>query len=308
MSNVGEMKIIYAGPQCLLQDLGRTQVQSMGFCQSGAADEHSFLWANKLLGNSSHCAALEIAFGPFEVEFHSDTCISICGAADTILLNEKKIRPWSSFPVCAGDRLRIKHYTTGVFTYLAIAEGFQSESPFTSKAMAPREKTGPDNGQPFKNGKILEYLEQDTEHAKTTFTPGRFIPNYDKNLTLEFIPSPNITPSFLTAFLNTNFFVQQNSSRMAYRLKNKTGLPLEATSIRSSATPFGCIQYTPNGEALVLLKDRQTIGGYPSLGCITHHSAFALSQCRGDSKINFSIGNILEAQANLKRFYQFFGL
>lgn len=308
MSTVGEMKIIYAGPQCLLQDLGRTQVQSMGFCQSGAADEHSFLWANKLLANTPACAALEIAFGPFEAEFQQDTHIAICGASDVIFLNEKKVHAWSSFSVKAGDRLKIKHYTKGVFTYLAIKDGFQSESPFTSKAMAPREKSGPNNGQPFKNGKVLDYLEQGTEYALTTFTPARFIPNYDKDLTLEFIPSPDINPSFLSKFLETDFFVQQNSSRMAYRLKNEIDLKLESMSVRSSATPFGSIQYTPNGETLILLKDRQTIGGYPSLGCIAHQSAFALSQRRADTKINFIIRDVLEAQKNLKRFYQFFGL
>ena len=40
------------GPLLLVQDLGRPQVQHLGFSECGAVDEHAHRWANKLLNNS----------------------------------------------------------------------------------------------------------------------------------------------------------------------------------------------------------------------------------------------------------------
>ncbi|EWC41915.1 hypothetical protein B597_008210 [Stutzerimonas stutzeri KOS6] len=37
----------------------------------------------------------------------------------------------------------------------------------------------------------------------------------------------------------------------------------------SEGVPSGAIQVPPDGQPIILLNDRQTIGGYPRLGALT---------------------------------------
>ncbi|MFL0810938.1 MAG: biotin-dependent carboxyltransferase family protein [Agarilytica sp.] len=312
MNVLGELKILRAGPQCLLQDLGRTHVQDIGFCQSGAADEHAFLWANKLLDNNANCAALEITFGPFEAEFNINTRIAICGAAKSAYINDKQISAWVSLPVEPGDRLRIENFSNGVLTYLAIQNGFRfspterETPPFKSNAMSPREHSGPNNGKPFKSGDSIFYPILESPSRKTFFAPARFVADYRQKLNLNFVPNPSIPYSELTQICQQEFKVHPNSNRMAYRLSFGSDVTFPQTSQRSSGTPYGTIQLTPNGDVLVLMKDRQTIGGYTTLGCVRHLDLFSLSQRRAGDTIKLFPTDVKKAQEKLLSFYRFF--
>jgi allophanate hydrolase subunit 2 len=46
----------------------------------------------------------------------------------------------------------------------------------------------------------------------------------------------------------------------------------------SEGIPLGAIQVPPDGQPIVLLNDRQTIGGYPRLGALTPLSLARLAQ------------------------------
>src|SRR5690606_16005464 len=141
----GQMTILQTGPNTTLQDLGRTGSQQLGFCQSGAADEYSYRWANKLLDNTYRCAALEIPLGQFHCPFDAPLRIAITGAATEVRLNNKPIVGWQKFDVNAGDEIKIALATQGVFIYLAVHCGFACDEPLfcNSHAMVPREKSGP---------------------------------------------------------------------------------------------------------------------------------------------------------------------
>jgi allophanate hydrolase subunit 2 len=46
----------------------------------------------------------------------------------------------------------------------------------------------------------------------------------------------------------------------------------------SEGIPLGAIQVPPDGQPIILLNDRQTIGGYPRLGALTPLSLARLAQ------------------------------
>lgn len=50
-------------------------------------------------------------------------------------------------------------------------------------------------------------------------------------------------------------------------------------SMISEGIPLGAVQVPPDGQPIVLLNDRQTIGGYPRLGALTPLAAARLAQC-----------------------------
>lgn len=309
MNACGELSILQAGPHSLLQDLGRQGKQHLGFCQSGAIDEHSFLWANKLLENTMASACLEISFGPFECEFTDTTTIAITGAAQNITLNNKALTGWQSLRITPGDRLRIKAPQQGLRTYLAIKGGFSYESRLNSAAMAPRENSGPFAGQCFSRGQNLEYSVQAPSNNPNKLTPAQYIPNYSQQKSLRVFLTPEqdlFTAQQLEFFLSTEYSVAQNSNRMAYSLNGQAISFAQDIHIFSTATPYGAIQIPPNGQPIVLLKDRQTIGGYPILGYLSHIDCFALSQMRCGEKLRFNAIHLDEGQRALKEFYNFF--
>ena len=47
----------------------------------------------------------------------------------------------------------------------------------------------------------------------------------------------------------------------------------------SEGIALGAVQVPPDGQPIVLLNDRQTIGGYPRLGALTPLSLARLAQC-----------------------------
>ncbi len=50
---------------------------------------------------------------------------------------------------------------------------------------------------------------------------------------------------------------------------------------------MGAIQFPADGQPIVLLNDRQTIGGYPKLGCVFSGDCAALGQLRPGDRVNF---------------------
>lgn len=72
--------------------------------------------------------------------------------------------------------------------------------------------------------------------------------------------------------------VDNRADRMGVRL---TGPPLRYTlgQMISEGVPLGAVQVPADGQPIVLLNDRQTIGGYPRLGALTPSSCATLSQC-----------------------------
>ena len=53
----------------------------------------------------------------------------------------------------------------------------------------------------------------------------------------------------------------------------------------SEGIPLGAIQVPPDGQPIVLLNDRQTIGGYPRLGALTPLALARLAQSLPGDKI-----------------------
>ncbi len=58
-----------------------------------------------------------------------------------------------------------------------------------------------------------------------------------------------------------------------------TSLQYQGKPMISEGIPLGAVQVPPDGQPIVLLNDRQTIGGYPRLGALTPLALARLAQC-----------------------------
>ena len=77
---------------------------------------------------------------------------------------------------------------------------------------------------------------------------------------------------------NSPWTLDTRADRMGIRLLGPA-LVYQGAPMISEGIPLGAIQVPPDGQPIVLLNDRQTIGGYPRLGALTPLALARLAQC-----------------------------
>ncbi|QIB50394.1 biotin-dependent carboxyltransferase family protein [Pseudomonas sp. OIL-1] len=269
-----------------LQDGGRFGVRHLGVTQGGALDWIAMGWANWMLGNVPTACALEIPMGGVTLRCESDTTLALAGADLSVTLDEQAIAPWRSFPVQRGQRLEFNSPFSGVRAYLAAPGGFRAPRVLGSASTVTRESLGglDGSGQALRRDDRLEF-ESLASSPRTM--PEQHIPAYGHAVRLELIPGAQIagfTGESLFRAFNHPWRIDPRSDRMGVRLSGKplryTGAPLISEGI-----PLGAVQVPPDGQPIVLMNDRQTIGGYPRLGALTPASVARLAQCATDDNV-----------------------
>lgn len=304
------LKVLKPGILTLVQDLGRFAYQHIGLSPGGAADEHAFLWANRLLNNRPNNPALEICFGGLQLEVLANTNIAITGAEMNATLNDQPLENWQTHSIKVGDKLNFAHASSGIRSYLAIQEGFQLQPSFGSVATVMREKIGGIDGygNPLKADDFLPCSEH--KLTVTTHVPPLFIPDYQQPLILGVIPNEQnaqFTESELEKLFHWTYKISPQSNSMGIRLEGEPIIP-KVNGIISEGIAYGTIQVPPDGQPIILLKDRQTMGGYPKLGTLFVLDAFLLAQQQAHTEVRFTQISLEDAQEKLRYFYRFFGV
>lgn len=302
------IEVIEPGLYMTLQDFGRFGYLSKGLTRGGPADEHAFLWANKLVGNRFDAAQLEITLGGARIRFTEPTHFSVCGADAKLSLDEQPLNSWQSHSAIAGQTLHIGQAQAGLRIYLAVAGGFQAEPQWGSVATVAREKIGGihQNGHPLKSGTTLNTEKSTADIDRRV--PWQYRPDYSKTPTLGLIPGnqyEQFPDTVREAFCYNDFTVDSSSNRMGVRLKGHS-LSYQGKGIVSEGINIGSVQVPPNGEPIIMLCDRQTLGGYPKLGTISPLDVSRLAQCRPGDQVRFTRVTIEQVQQQLARYYRFF--
>ena len=295
-------KVLKAGVLTTIQDLGRFGYADIGISQSGAMDEEAFLWCNKLLQNSPNTNMIEITYGNFEIESFGNSIFCLTGAKADIWLNDKKIERYRCYKITKGDRLKIGFVKSGVRVYFGIKGGFLDKKELNSYSVSIKE----DIKRAIKNNDKL--LFNNTTSRILSFLKQEYIPKYSNNLTLRVLlgyESRLFKLKELEHFFKTTYTIKSHN-RMGYILN---GLKIDTSNIEIISNPiaFGSIQITTSGNPIILLKERQSIGGYPKIGSIIPTDCFKLSQLKEGNSINFKEISLKEATKITKNFYkQFF--
>jgi biotin-dependent carboxylase-like uncharacterized protein len=266
-------------PLCLLQDAGRFGVRHLGVTQGGALDWVSMSWANKLLNNPLDAAVIEITLGGLTLIAESDCCLALAGADLGAMLDDRSIAPWRSFFVRKGQQLRFTQPVSGARAYIAAPGGFAAVEVLGSCATVGREGLGglDGSGKALAEGDQLTYSGASFElHA----LPDHLIPDFSDQRPLDVVLGAQIGQfsglSLFDAF-NNDWTLDSRADRMGMRLLGPE-LVYQGKPMISEGIPLGAIQVPPDGQPIVLLNDRQTIGGYPRLGALTPLSLARLAQ------------------------------
>jgi biotin-dependent carboxylase-like uncharacterized protein len=265
---------------CLLQDAGRFGVRHLGVTQGGAADWCSMSWANWLLGNGLDLAVIEITLGGFAVVAEEDCLLALAGADLGAQINGQPLAPWRSFKLGKGQKLQFTQPLLGARAYLAAPGGFDAPKVLGSSATVVREELGGLDGMGLSlaKGSTLSYHG---ESLCVREVPVDLRPDLKSNAPLDLVLGAQIGQfsgqSLFDAF-NSAWTLDSRADRMGIRLLGKA-LEYQGQPMISEGIPLGAVQVPPDGQPIVLLNDRQTIGGYPRLGALTPLALARLAQC-----------------------------
>ncbi|RUR35428.1 biotin-dependent carboxyltransferase family protein [Vreelandella populi] len=300
----GSITVKQAGPLALIQDAGRFGVGHLGVTQSGAADWISYNWANWLLGNPTNSAALEIVMGGnLTLEASSNVCLALTGADLDARIDGEPLAPNACFTLKAGQCLTFRQPHAGLRAYLAFPGGLQAPEILGSRACTVREMIGGlhENGKPLQAGDQLSW-QGDTPSPRR-LPDNASLPMPQKRCQLPLVLGSQVAHfagrSLYQAF-NQPWTVDQRADRMGIRLTGHA-LNSKLEGVISEGIPLGAVQIPPDGQPIVLMNDRQTIGGYPRIGALTPSACALLSQCLPSTEVWLRPVSATQAQVTHRR-------
>ncbi|RWU25101.1 allophanate hydrolase [Pseudomonas alkylphenolica] len=285
---MSRLSIEASTPLCLLQDAGRFGVRHLGVTQGGALDWVSMRWANWLLGNPAEAPVVEVTLGGFSLVAEDDCCLALAGADLDARIDGEPLKPWSSFTLSRGQRLRLNQPVQGARAYLAAPGGFAAAQVLGSCASVVREELGGLDGfgSPLAKGQQLAY-DRPVPVLKTV--PEALRPDFGDVSALDLVLGAQIGDfsgqSLFEAF-NRDWTLDSRADRMGMRLLGPA-LQYQGAPMISEGIPLGAVQVPPDGQPIVLLNDRQTIGGYPRLGALTPLALARLAQLLPGNVVRF---------------------
>lgn len=285
---MSRLTISASTPLCLLQDAGRFGVRHLGVTQGGAADWCSMSWANWLLGNALDATVVEITLGGFALVAEQACCLALAGADLGAQIDGQPLAPWRSFKLDKGQTLQLTQPLLGARAYLAAPGGFVAPKVLGSTATVVREELGGLDGKglPLAKGATLEYHGPSRPMREV---PRQRQPDLRSHKPLDLVLGAQIgefSGQSLFDVFNTVWTLDTRADRMGIRLLGKT-LAYQGLPMISEGIPLGAVQVPPDGQPIVLLNDRQTIGGYPRLGALTPLALARLAQYLPGANLRF---------------------
>lgn len=293
------IRVVQPGILSLLQDQGRFGLHSIGLTTGGPMDRKAFRWANRLCDNSADCATIEITVGGLSLESEIYSWIAVTGADTALSINRKPVALWQSHPIAPGDRIELGYATHGSRNYLAVAGGFQSQACFNSQSTVTRERLGGlhQDGTALQAGDALPCSDMG-QPKHLLRLPSALLPKVGTEETALRVVLGYQQDAFTSLqkqlFFSSQYSITESSDRMGYRLQGPAIKPA-IDGILSEGICLGAIQVPADGQPIVLLSDRQTIGGYPKLGSLLSLDLDRLAQQLPGSQINFKPISIEQA-------------
>ncbi|TFE01749.1 biotin-dependent carboxyltransferase family protein [Jeotgalibacillus salarius] len=307
------IKVMDPGLLSSIQDDGRRGHQESGMIISGVMDTFSLRIANLLVGNEENEAVLELTLTGPTIEFQEDQLISICGADFSAVIDDQPAPLWRPVAVKKGSTLHMKFSKIGCRGVIAVAGGFQVPEVLGSKSTYLRAQIGGFEGRSLEKGDLLkigkrsakseELLRKVAKHPVKWSVSNTYTDKVYNQTALRVIPGKqyqDFTDESKGHLFQQEYKISKQSDRMGFRLD---GEKLECSTegdMLSEGVAFGTIQVPADGQPIVLLADRQTLGGYPKFGQIASVDLPALIQKKPGEGIRFEETTVQEAQALFK--------
>ena len=293
-------RVLKAGMQTTIQDLGRYGYQSQGISVSGAMDVRSFKIANMLLDNPENEAELEICLIGPTLKFTSATIIAITGGDFSPTLNGDPVPMYTAVYVEKGEVLKFASARTGSRCDVAFSSYLDIPVVMGSRSTNMKSRTGGFKGRPLKED---DYISFRIKRRYLPFFLSRKLElnEFDQDsAVLRVVMGPQtdmFTKQGIDTFLSEEFTVTSDFDRMGCRLDGPFISTKNGSDIISDGIAFGAVQVPSHGKPIIMLSDRQTTGGYAKIATVASVDIPKLVQRKTDHKIRFQAITVEEAQA-----------
>lgn len=302
-AKASSLTVLQTGPLSILVDGGRVGQSRRGITQGGPMDTESFWGANYLCSNHPGDCCIESTLGGLKLKVSASTQIALTGKNVELVINGLQAPVWELASVSAGDEIEIVQHLAGVRSYLAVRGGFVLHEVFGSSTTVVRDRLGglSGDGKPLADGDVLSYPNQPGTEARSIKKRTR---PCEEVASIRFVPGfqfDDFVPHAQRRFINNDYCLTPDMDRMAMRLSGPS-IAVPYRQMTSEGICLGAIQIPPDGQPIVMLNDRQTIGGYPKLGSVISEDCCKLAQMRPGSKIRFTTIDMHSAH-NLKHLH-----
>lgn len=301
-------ELLWSGALTTIQDTGRFGYQQYGIPVSGAMDKFALRAANRLLDNMECAAGLECTlFGP-KLRFLNNTLIVIAGGDLVPLLNDQSLPMWEVVQVQKGDTLSWRGIRNGCRAYLSVAGGIDVPVVLGSRSTYLRAGIGGLEGRALRAGDVLKSVPVSSEKMKCLIgrkVPKELIPEYKSFEEIRVILGPqadHFPEESIATFLNSRYTITPESDRMGYRLEGPEIKQKGKADIVSDGIPWGAVQVPGNHKPIILMADRQTVGGYTKIATVITPDMSKLGQMKPGDKIRFREVNLAQGHRLLNAF------
>lgn len=302
---MGTIRVIEGGLLTTVQDLGRPGYQALGVSPAGAADEYAFRLANWAVGNPPGAAALEITLIGPRLFFPEEAMVVITGADLGPVLDGQPFPMWVATTVPAGSTLAFTGGSRGCRAYLAVAGGIDVPPVLGSRSTDVLGGFGGLEGRPLRAGDELPLGAPGGTGAR--LIPPELVPVYPEHVLARVVLGPqedHFTSEGLRAFLESSYQVTPQSDRIGLRLEGPVIRHRGRADIVSDGMPAGAVQVPQDGRPLVVLANRQTMGGYPKIATVISADLWRLAQLRPGNRLSFRAVTPEEAHRQAIRYWQ----
>jgi biotin-dependent carboxylase-like uncharacterized protein len=260
--------VLKPGMLTTVQDLGRVGYQGLGVPVSGPMDAYSHRLANQVLGNDPMAAALEITLLGPELVAEGDVTCAVAGAEIDVTVDGTGVPRHQPFRVASGSRLRCGGRGRGTRMTLAVRGGFDLPLTLGSRATHLVSRMGPFGGRALRAGDVLPVCPPGSAEAQVPADSVTPLDLPDGGARVRVVPAAHrerFTDEAWELLVRTRFIVTPQSNRMGYRLDGPALSHVAAADILSEAMPIGALQVPASGQAILLMAERQTTGGYATI-------------------------------------------
>jgi biotin-dependent carboxylase-like uncharacterized protein len=301
------LKVVRPGLFDTVQDFGRIGFMALGMPTAGAMDRIALSLANALVGNPLGTAGIEIGvMGPDLLVEADSVRIALVGPLSPSLIDgpdapPKPIESDRSHVLKRGQVLRVGMIDGSSTAYLAVAGGLALPVFMGSLSTYSRAGVGGFDGRKLAAGDVLPLAQ---EHAPPGNESKLGAPFDYGSGPIRVIWGPQddyFSPKGRKTFIESEYKVSKEADRMGIRLD---GPVIEHTvsgdkggaDIISDGIGPGAIQVPGAGLPIVLLGDRQTVGGYSKIATVASVDLPRFGRLLPGQTVRFAAIDVAEAE------------
>ncbi|SDZ13408.1 biotin-dependent carboxylase uncharacterized domain-containing protein [Jannaschia faecimaris] len=284
------IEVLSCGPMVTIQDRGRPGHLSQGLAQGGAADRRALDEADALLGGAG--AGIETPGSPIRLRFDKEMTVALTGAPMKVTVGDRALAWNTAQTLAAGEVLDLRPSGQGVYSYIHVAGGFQTEEVMGSRAAHLIASIG----RVLEAGDRLPCAQSSGRAQKVAAT--------DRlgGGELRLVPTPQtrlFPEAELERFLATAFIRDVRGNRQGVKLSMQgAGFATEGQlNLLSDFILPGDVQMTGDGVPYILGPECQTTGGYPRIGTVISADLPRAMQAVPGARLTFRFVTPEEARA-----------